>query len=94
MSRHHRAAKWSTGARRARPIIAATLPAPCIDRCGRLVYPDQAWDVGHIVPLSVGGTADLTNLGPSHSTCNRKAGGRMGAAITHGNRTERRLPAW
>jgi len=37
-------------------------------RCGELITPGQAWDLGH--------TDDRTGwTGPEHATCNRSAGG-------------------
>ena len=35
-----------------------------------------ALTIGHIIPLSVGGTNDLSNLAPEHRLCNLKAGDR------------------
>jgi hypothetical protein len=104
MSQHHRKAWTSADAKRWRPRIAATLPAPCVD-CGREVYPEQAWQVGHIQSLAsfeadgYAGSATAENLGPSHRSCNARSGGRMGAAKTNGaNRTKTRqdkgLPEW
>ncbi|WP_181435965.1 HNH endonuclease signature motif containing protein [Curtobacterium sp. MCBD17_035] len=88
MSQHHRNGGWTAKHLRVwKPRIAATLPAPCVD-CGNPVFPDQQWDIGHIIPVSAGGTPTADNLGPSHRHCNRSAGGRLGAAHTNsGHRT-------
>lgn len=84
MSRHHRAAKWSTKSKKLRPRIAATLPRPCVE-CGKPVLPGQQWDVAHHRDLALGG--DVRSVGPAHRSCNRSAGGRLGAAIANGPRT-------
>ena len=77
MSRNHKEQGW-TGRRvtNARKQIAATLPAPCVE-CGKPVTPDDLWDVGHITALALGGQASI--YGAAHRTCNRKAGGKLGA---------------
>lgn len=104
MSEHHRKAWTSADAKKWRQRIAATLPAPCVD-CGRDVYPEHRWQVGHIEPLSsfeaegYAGSKTASNLGPSHTACNQRAGGRMGAAKTNGakrakTREDRGLPEW
>ena len=80
MSAHHEQAKWPNHARKARARLAQLLPAPCIE-CGRPVYPETPWDVGHRVPLSMGGS--VLDYGPSHRQCNRRNGGRLGASKTN-----------
>lgn len=88
MSRHHHDPNglWSPTLSAAwRKRLTPLLPLPCID-CGQRVEPEHPWDVGHLVPLSQGGTATADNIGPSHRSCNRRAGGRMGAAITNEQR--------
>lgn len=94
MTAHHRTPEWAATTRRMRPIIKANLPARCVD-CGRLVYEEQRWQVGHIVSaahaLRMGWTTaqinDPSNLGPTHTkgpgqrACNQIAGGKLGAAI-------------
>ena len=79
MSRHHDAAKWSKLTKAARVRITATLPAPCIE-CGRPIVPGQPFDVGHRVPLSLGGS--VSDYGPAHIKCNRRAGGKLGGRIS------------
>lgn len=57
---------------------------PC-RRCGRPIIDGlHPWDVGHIVDRWAGGGDGLTNTWPEHSSCNRKAGGKRGAAVTNG----------
>lgn len=97
MSRQHHTAEWSRFTRRARPIIRAMLPLPCVD-CGRPVLPEQTWQVGHIVAAAHGGTMSLDNVGPSHGGkggCNQRAGGRIGAQLSNArHRAEKDLRAW
>ena len=95
MSQHHRASGWTTAvARTWRTRIDAQLPLPC-SVCARLVQRTDAWDVDHIVPVSAGGRHTSANLAPAHRGCNRRAGGRLGAAKTNSaKRTDQRLPAW
>jgi len=76
VSAHHRTKEWAKVTRIMRPIIQASLPAPCIG-CGRLVYPDQPFDVGHIISVDDGGTDDPSNLGPHHRGENRRDGQRI-----------------
>lgn len=62
----------------------------CLHRTRR-IHPGQRWDLGH--------TPDRTTwTGPEHMRCNRSAGGRNGARVTHAlhrARTQtRRLPIW
>ena len=82
---------------RLRKIIAATLPAPCVNPrlCGgALVYPDQAWDVGHIGDSLARGDKSPESVGPAHRKCNRSDGGRAGASKVNAQRktNERKLP--
>ena len=78
MSHNHKAQGW-TGRKvtNARKQIAAQLPLPCVE-CGRIVTPLDLWDIGHLTALAQGGL--LNQYGAAHRTCNRKAGGKLGAA--------------
>lgn len=78
---YHAGAEWSRFTRMAKPIIKAQLPAPCVNGCGRLVYPEQRWHVGHLPGHDRGLTHEaptLQTVGPSHSRCNVSAGARLG----------------
>lgn len=85
MSRHHRAQKWSGKSPKLRKLIEPQLPLPCVE-CRRPVMPGQPFDVAHIQSAEHGGTPTLANVGPAHPHCNRKAGGKRGAQITHNGR--------
>jgi hypothetical protein len=85
-----------------RPRIAASLPAPCVE-CRRPVLDSQRWHVGHIVSVAIATRMgwsreqinDPANLGPAHSQCKLKAGGRLGASISNaGTRRKARLLPW
>jgi hypothetical protein len=98
MSAIHRTSKWGTFTRMARPIIARTLPAPCVDPkpgCPGIVTPDQPWDVAHLVSHHLDPFQPLTlaAVGPAHRTCNRTQGGKEGRAKQlQARRTDQRLP--
>ena len=103
MSAEHRTAEWAAVRRRARPIIEASLPAPCVD-CGGPVLRSQRWQVGHRVSVAVAKQQGwplsrihaLTNLGPSHAkargqrACNQIEGGKLGAQIRNDRRRAQR----
>lgn len=105
MSRHHQAQNWSTHSPKLRVKLAAMLPLPCVD-CGRLVTPDQKWQVGHRTAAAQGGQPTMANVGPSHvksdtwpRSCNQKAGGKLGAAIANrsklaAKRTDQGIRPW
>lgn len=97
MSRHHRAQRWSTHAPRLRAQIAVLVEqgrARCIE-CGRPVTPDQKWHAGHVTAAAAGGEPTSGNVGPVHASCNLRAGGRAGAAVTNGRRhTTNGLRPW
>jgi 5-methylcytosine-specific restriction endonuclease McrA len=82
MSRHHIASDHATKTRAIRPVLAAQLPLPCVEGCGRLVVPGEKWHVAHIVPAALGGRTTLDNVGVAHAHCNHSAGARLGNAIT------------
>lgn len=98
MTQAHRTPEYFKAARTVRriltPEIAAGNLVRCVD-CGHAIQQGQRWDVGHVIPISRGGTNDPSNMGASHRRCNRSSGGRMGAAVTNaGSRRARRLPSW
>lgn len=98
MTATHKSKEWFAFTRRMRPIIAASLPQPCVD-CGQPVMRGDKWHVGHIIPDSQGGPMQAWNCGPSHAKCNLSAGGRMGAAKTNAKRKTQRdnrtdMPKW
>ncbi len=56
-------------------------------RCGRPIVPGMPWDLDH--------SDDRGEYrGASHRTCNRRAGGRNGAAVTNGKRHRRTSRLW
>ncbi|MFE6733418.1 hypothetical protein [Microbacterium sp. NPDC057650] len=58
-------------------------------RCGRPIEPGMRFDVGHLDPDAGPGR---DNLAPECVTCNRSAGGKLGAAITNARRGARPTP--
>lgn len=102
MSEFHRTPAWREAAAKMRPRIARSLPLPCLD-CGKPVFADQTWQLGHRTPVMVclaqGWTTDEinspSNIGPSHRRCNAQAGGRLGqAAQAKSKRETDRMPEW
>jgi 5-methylcytosine-specific restriction endonuclease McrA len=94
MSRHHEAVGWSGHTvRKARANIKAQLPLPCTE-CGSAVYDTDLWDVGHVIPLSLGGNP--AHVGAAHRSCNRSNGGKMGNKIAGKGRPkeEKRTREW
>ncbi len=72
--------KWHGGyVKKARRIIAATLPAPCW-RCGRMLDVDGPWTVGHLVDAAVAPHLELepSNWAPECARCNYRAGAIAG----------------
>ena len=82
---------WASLSAAARARLAPTLPTPC-GVCGRLVYPFDAWDVGHILPRSTHPAAagDPANQRVEHAACNRAGGARMTNQARRGGTT----PGW
>jgi len=72
---------------KARAKIRAMLPAPC-HRCGEIISPEDdesTWQAGHEIDrmdTEALGLPESDTL-PEHTSCNLKAGGRRGAAITN-----------
>ncbi|HEY3118299.1 MAG TPA: HNH endonuclease signature motif containing protein [Chloroflexota bacterium] len=44
--------------------------------CGGLASPTDPLQADHVIPLSMGGQATLSNLRPAHRSCNIRKGGR------------------
>lgn len=83
MSQYHRSARWLAFTAKARPIIARTLPAPCVDPrpgCSGVVSPGDKWDVSHLPGYSAARNPwmplSLEIVGPAHRGCNRTNGAR------------------
>lgn len=95
MSALHRTPEWKALTRRARPLLRAQLPLPCVNRCkrGGIVMPGEQFDVGHLPGHE--GMIGLQHVGPAHPGCNRSDGGKVGAAIVNGRRrAENGLRPW
>ena len=93
MTAKHRDPAYLRAARIVRAQVAAARRAGAdviCRRCGRPIDPEQAFDVGHADP---DGGHDLSNLGPAHVECNRRDGGRLGAARRRTKTTARTAPA-
>ncbi|MDY0827552.1 hypothetical protein SK224_00260 [Microbacterium sp. BG28] len=56
-------------------------------RCPRPIEPGERYDVGHV---DEHGGHGIDNLRAEHIGCNRRHGGRLGAAITNAGRGARR----
>lgn len=94
MSRHHVASGHTTELPKVRAFIRSQLPLPCVE-CGRDVTDDARWHVAHILPASRGGRTTIENCGPAHPSCNLRAGGKLGAAVSNqSRRTSRDIRAW
>lgn len=94
----HTTPEWHRNSRIARKVIRGRIErgeqVACTN-CGRPIQPGQLFDVGHIVDGHRGGSSHLSNLGGAHRRCNRRDGGRAGAAArATSSRRARRLPAW
>ncbi len=64
--------------RKLRAWYAMTLPRACW-RCGQMIRPGDAWDLGHVVDRARGGSDD--RLAPEHQACSRSAGGELGVQL-------------
>jgi 5-methylcytosine-specific restriction endonuclease McrA len=45
--------------------------------CGQFIYPDEKFDIDHIIPLAKKGTHSYSNAQLAHIRCNRWKSGRM-----------------
>ena len=79
MSQHHRDQRWTSFNTKRRAQLERQTSRTCIE-CGGAIAPGQRWEVGHIVPASLGGRPTIANTGPVHVLCNRRAGGKLAAA--------------
>lgn len=70
---HHRTAAYQRAAKRL--VAAATLnPDTRCGRCGLPARPDDPWEAGHVRDGQINGP-----LRAEHASCNRSAGGKLGA---------------
>lgn len=76
--------------RRARAALKA-MGLPC-HLCGREIDPDLppthrlSFTVDHALPVSRGGTDEVSNLRPSHRACNSAKRDRLGIKLTGASR--------
>ena len=93
MSAYHRTTEAIRRARQARRLVV--LPVQCW-RCGRVIAEGMAFQMGHTVDVALGGTD--SQLLPEHTTCNQRAGARLGGkrkAIAERTRKARPTkPSW
>ncbi|WP_457098838.1 hypothetical protein [Microbacterium sp. P5_E9] len=89
MSHYHRSAAGQRQSKAARAHV--TLPAQCA-KCGGIIQPGEPFDMGHVVDVAQGGAA--SPLLPEHRRCNRRSGGRLGAAVTNRKHTRGAYPSW
>jgi len=95
--------KWGgRDSTKARAHCRTLLPAAC-PSCGGMITaedPEDTWHAGHLEDRGQGGSDSLGNIVPEHARCNTSAGGKLGAAITNGNKVavdwvrERTLKWW
>ncbi|MGN7976522.1 hypothetical protein ACTJJ4_03030 [Microbacterium sp. 22195] len=85
MTRFHRTKEWASFSKKARPILAAALPLPCVNAyrwegCRGVVMPGEAFDVAHIISHNVDPfqPLDMSMVGAAHQRCNRRAGAAEG----------------
>ena len=91
MSRHHRASGYTKIAKTLRARLEPTLPRACC-HCGKPVHPSQLWDVAHLKDLGRGDYSDVRRVAVAHRSCNRSAGGKLGAAMQKAPATIRARP--
>lgn len=76
--------RWLVGDRvkKMKPLLLSMYGATCA-KCGKPIdtnvhYPDPySMSIGHQIPLSRGGSDDISNLRPEHLGCNTSAGNRL-----------------
>lgn len=78
----------ATAARALLAPVVASGRAVC-GACGLPIAPGDAWDVGHETAMALGGHP-RGRVRPEHSTCNRRAGGRLGAELRRARWTRTR----
>lgn len=88
MSRHHQASGYTRIAKTLRKRLEPTLPRPCA-HCGKPVHAAQKWDVAHLTDLGRGDYSGVTRVAVAHRSCNRSAGGKLGAAMGRAPKTVR-----
>jgi hypothetical protein len=67
------AGAWGWDHRRRAKREMATSPEVCW-RCGGGPRPDDPWEAGHVVPVSLGGGPEVRR---EHRSCNRRHGGEL-----------------
>ena len=58
--------------------------------CGAVIWPNDAWDVEHIIPLAQGGDDEGDNLAPAHRCCHAAKTRRDAADTARAKRLEAR----
>ncbi len=103
MTDFHRSPEWQAFTKRTRPILARTLPAPCLNSnpakgCIGVVLPGERWDVAHIPGYDYMLTQrmpTLAEIGVAHAACNRSAGAKLAASRrAKAKARAERMPAW
>jgi hypothetical protein len=74
---------WEHQKARARALREMQEGEPC-PFCAEPMSKDEPLDYDHVIPRSQGGTDGPRRL--SHASCNRQAGGRLGARVTNGRK--------
>lgn len=95
MGELHRTRAYLSFARGQRKRIEASLPQPCL-RCGVPIQPGDAWDLDHIVPVSLrpDGLLNPANVRPAHRSCNRRAGQKITEHKRRRAKQQQRMPNW
>jgi hypothetical protein len=94
MSAHHKTSASIAFNKKMRALFAPQMPMAC-GRCGHPIVEGQAWHVGHILDIALGGTDTPDNVRPEHKRCNERAGGQLGARIANAHRQQKTsYPNW